>query len=61
MTYYSDYPSVPIGGSNPYYKCSYCGISDPQINGTLEGHYEDCEYRIIKELELRIKELEANP
>ena len=48
MTYYSDYPSKPIGGGNPYYCCSFCGISDPQINGDLEGHAEHCEYRISK-------------
>ena len=60
-TYHSDYPNEPIGGDNPYYRCSYCGISDPQINGELEGHLSTCEYRIIKEQELRIKELEGKP
>jgi hypothetical protein len=36
--YYDDYPSEPIGGNNPYYKCSLCGISAPQINGEIKGH-----------------------
>lgn len=47
--YYFDYPSEPIGGGNPYYCCVSCGISDPQINGRLEGHLEWYEYRIKKE------------
>ena len=38
-----DYESVPIG-DNPYYMCSKCGISDPQINGNLFGHSPHCEY-----------------
>jgi len=38
--YYNDYPNEPIGGDNPYYRCSYCKISDPQINGYLENHEE---------------------
>lgn len=46
MPYYSDYPSVPIGGGNPYYCCSYCEISDPQINGSLSGHHKHCRYRL---------------
>lgn len=32
-------------------------ISDPQINGRLEGYAEWCKYRIQKERELNIKEL----
>jgi hypothetical protein len=36
--FYFDYENEPIGGSNPYYRCVHCGISDPQINGRLEGH-----------------------
>ena len=47
--YYCDYPNEPIGGDNPYYRCSYCKISDPQINGYLENHQEWCEYRIKME------------
>jgi hypothetical protein len=47
--YYDDYPKEPIGGGNPYYCCSYCKISDPQINGELKNHAEWCEYRIKME------------
>jgi len=45
---YFDYPKEPIGGGNPYYRCSACGISDPQINGRLENHHEHCSWRISK-------------
>ena len=41
---YFDYPNEPIGGSNPYYRCCACGISDPQINGTLTGHGGKCSW-----------------
>lgn len=47
--YYCDYPKEPIGGRNPYYRCSYCKISDPQINGQLRNRAEWCEYRIKTE------------
>lgn len=47
--YYADYTKARIGGQNPYYKCTHCGISDPQINGKLENHLDTCEYRIAKE------------
>ena len=43
------YPSEPIGGGNPYYRCVHCKISDPQINGTIKNHAPDCEYRLSKE------------
>lgn len=46
--YYTDYPTEPIGGRNPYYRCSYCKISVPQINGQIKNHAEWCEYRINK-------------
>jgi hypothetical protein len=39
-----DYPNEPIGGGNPYYRCSACGASDPQVNGTLSGHFSGCEW-----------------
>ena len=49
MTYFHDYENEPIGDGNPYYRCVHCKISDPEINGRLEGHSEDCLYRIAKE------------
>lgn len=50
--YFSDYPTVRIGGGNPYHECANCHISDPEINGMLNRHSEYCEYRIRKEKEL---------
>lgn len=50
--YYCDYPSVKIGGGNPYYKCASCGRSDPEINGRLEGHEYNCEWMLNKKREL---------
>ena len=50
--YYDDYPTEPIGGGNPYYRCVHCGRSQPQINGYLNRHEQWCEYRMQKELEL---------
>lgn len=48
--YWCDYPNESIGGGNPYWRCSFCGISDPQINGKLENHAKDCEYRLKNEI-----------
>ena len=59
-TYYHDYESEPIGNGNPYYCCVSCGISDPQINGRLEGHADDCEYRQRKENELKVEQNEKD-
>lgn len=50
-TYYSDYPTNPIGDGNPYYQCSDCGVSVPEINGRLDRHRSHCEYRNRKEAE----------
>ena len=46
---YFDYPSEPIGGSNPYQRCADCKVSAPEINGKLENHLPDCEWRIMME------------
>ena len=50
MTYYTNYPKEPIGGSNPYYMCSSCHISDPSINGRIKGHANYCLYRLEMEM-----------
>lgn len=50
--YFHDYENEPIGGGNPYWRCVHCKLSDPQINGRLDGHLSYCEYRIAKEKEL---------
>jgi len=44
-TFYSDFPTEPIGKPNPYRKCSFCGRSVPEINYTLSGHHKHCRYR----------------
>jgi hypothetical protein len=49
MVYDSDYPNEPIGGDNPYYCCSSCKLSDPQINGDINRHHFWCLYRIQKQ------------
>lgn len=48
--YHSDYENEPIGGGNPYYRCVHCKLSDPAINGRIQGHASDCVYRLAKEL-----------
>lgn len=50
--YYSDFPTVPIGGSNPYHMCKHCEVSVPEINGDLKNHRPWCEYRKRKEAEI---------
>jgi len=58
--YYSDYPKEKIKHkSNPYYCCSFCKVSDPEINGELKGHHSWCAYRISKEKDLMYGDLES--
>ena len=42
---FMQFETKPIGGGNPYYCCSSCGISVPQINGYLNRHSESCAFR----------------
>ena len=49
MTYDDDYPTEPIGGGNPYYRCAHCKRSVPEINGNLQKHESWCPYRLMKE------------
>lgn len=39
-----DFPKEPIGGGNPYQRCSSCKRSVPEINYRLSGHLSDCEW-----------------
>jgi hypothetical protein len=57
--YYDDYDDEPIGGSNPYYCCSDCGRSDPEINGRLFKHLKFCKYRRQKIQERYIEMLKS--
>jgi hypothetical protein len=36
------YPTVRIEHGNPYYKCKFCGRSDPEISS--HGHYKGCRW-----------------
>ena len=49
MAYDNDYPTEPIGGGNPYYRCVHCKRSMPEINGNLQKHESWCPYRLMKE------------
>lgn len=40
-----DYPTKRIGRGNPYMCCAFCGISEPGINGRLNGHHSSCQWR----------------
>lgn len=55
ITYFADYPTKPIGKGNPYDCCASCGVSVPEINGSLVNHRRECAYRIQKCKELGIK------
>lgn len=47
----NDYPTIPIGGDNPYHQCKYCKQSDPYIS--IEGHKNGCKWnRIYNNFEL---------
>lgn len=47
--FYIDYPQEHIEGQAHSYRCVYCKVSTTKINGSLEGHLADCEYRIKME------------
>lgn len=57
MKYYTNYPKEPIGSGNPYYRCSFCGVSDPQINGNLNGHLDDCEWATKEKQKIKFWDL----
>lgn len=40
-----DFPTEPIGGSNPYSRCAICKRSVPEISS--RGHYSHCYYGSI--------------
>ena len=57
--YYLDYPKMKIGEGNPYYCCRDCGISEPAINGELDGHQDWCKWRKEKESDLIPENIES--
>lgn len=40
--FWTDYSKRRAGKGNPYYACTGCGRTDPQINGNIENHGEGC-------------------
>lgn len=47
--FYIDYPQEHIEGQLHRYRCVYCKEETTVINGRIEGHLPNCEYRIILE------------
>jgi hypothetical protein len=47
--FYIDYPQEHVEGQAHTYRCAYCKVLTTTINGKLEGHLSDCEYRISME------------
>lgn len=50
-TYYIDYPQEHLEGQAHTYRCVYCKVVTTKINGSLQGHLPDCEYRLKLERE----------
>ena len=42
------YPQEPVEGQMNVYCCRYCKLLTTQINGLLDNHKPDCEYRLLK-------------
>jgi hypothetical protein len=47
--YYIDYPQEHVEGAQFRYRCAFCKLETTKINGRLEGHLPDCEYRQARE------------
>ena len=43
-----DYPQENIEGEMYKYRCRHCKRLTTDINGRLENHAEDCEYRLAR-------------
>ncbi len=44
--FYIDYPQEHVEGQMHTYRCAFCKVITTTINGNLDGHLSDCEYRI---------------
>ena len=44
--YYIDFAQEHFEGQLHRYRCAYCKVETTTINGRLEGHLPDCEYRL---------------
>ena len=45
------YPQENLEGEMYKYRCRFCKKLTTEINGRLQNHSEDCEYRIARERE----------
>lgn len=43
-----DYPQENLEGEMYKYRCQYCKKLTTEINGKIENHAPDCEYRLQK-------------
>ena len=48
--FYIDYPQEPFEGHSHRYRCAFCKEETTKINGRLEGHLPDCQYRTQLEI-----------
>ncbi len=46
---WTGYETRPMGGDNPYRCCTGCGRTDPEINGDINAHGENCS-QVIRNL-----------
>ena len=42
------YPQEPVEGQMNVYCCKFCKLITTQINGRLENHAPNCEYRALR-------------
>jgi DNA-directed RNA polymerase subunit RPC12/RpoP len=42
------YPQENLEGEMHKYRCKFCKKETTEINGRLENHGEDCEYRLAR-------------
>lgn len=47
--FYIDYPQESYEGQAHRYRCAFCQEETTKINGRLEGHLPNCEYRVQQE------------
>lgn len=50
-SYYIDYPQEHVEGQAYTYRCVFCKLLTTKINGNLDGHLPNCDYRIKLEHE----------
>jgi DNA-directed RNA polymerase subunit RPC12/RpoP len=47
--FYIDYPQEHYEGQMHRYRCAFCKQETTKINGRLEGHLPNCDYRVALE------------